>query len=78
MTRARISTTVDADLWERARAVRRPGTDSSLVEAALQALIDQHRAAEIDAAYAKYDEKPLTELDAWGDLASFRAAAAGS
>lgn len=78
MTRARISTTVDADLWERARLLGERRTDSSVVEAALQALIDQHRAAEFDAAYAMYDEKPLTEPDAWGDLASFRAAAAGS
>jgi hypothetical protein len=29
------------------------------------------RAAEIDAAYAVYDGRPLAEPDAWGDLASF-------
>jgi hypothetical protein len=31
--------------------------------------------AEIDASYAAYDEHPLDEPDAWGDLASFLAAA---
>ena len=36
------------------------------------------RSAEIDAAYAVYDERPLDELDAWGDLASFHAAAGAS
>jgi hypothetical protein len=33
---------------------------------------------EIDAAYASYDEHPLDEPDAWGDLASFRDAAGAS
>lgn len=33
--------------------------------------------AEIDAAYAAYDEQPLDEPDAWGDLASWRAATDG-
>jgi hypothetical protein len=33
------------------------------------------RAAEIDAAYAAYEERPLDEPDEWGDLASFRDAA---
>jgi hypothetical protein len=36
------------------------------------------RAAEIDAGYAAYDEHPLEEPDEWGDLASFRRAAAAS
>jgi hypothetical protein len=34
--------------------------------------------AEIDASYAVYDEHPLKEPDEWGDLASFRRAAAAS
>jgi antitoxin MazE5 len=38
----------------------------------------RHRAAEIDAAYAAYDEHPLSEPDEWGDLESFRFAAAAS
>lgn len=33
---------------------------------------------EHDAVYAAYDEHPLAEPDAWGDLESFRAAAAVS
>jgi hypothetical protein len=33
---------------------------------------------EIDAAYAAYDMHPLNEPDEWGDLASFRAAAAAT
>lgn len=78
MTRARISTTVDADLLAEARGIDDGATDSSMVEAALRALLDRHRAATIDTAYAAYDEHPVTEPDAWGDLASFRRAAARS
>jgi hypothetical protein len=37
-----------------------------------------HRAAEVDATYAAYDEHPLDEPDEWGDLASFRRAAGAS
>lgn len=29
-------------------------------------------AEDLDAAYAAYDEHPIEEPDAWGDLASFR------
>lgn len=36
------------------------------------------RAAELDASYAAYDKIPLETADEWGDLASFREAAAGS
>jgi len=36
------------------------------------------RATEIDASYGAYDEHPLDEPDEWGDLASFREAAARS
>ena len=53
-------------------------TDAALLDRALAALVDRHRAAEIDAGYAVYDERPLKESDAWGDLASFREAAAAS
>lgn len=42
------------------------------------ALLDRHRAAEIDASYAAYDAHPLDERDEWGDLASFREAARSS
>ena len=73
MARIRLSTTVDADLLESARKVT--GTaDSSLVDEALAALLARHRSAEVDASYTAYDEHPLDEPDAWGDLASFRRA----
>jgi hypothetical protein len=37
-----------------------------------------HRAGEIDASYAAYDDNPVSEPDEWGDLQSFREAAAVS
>jgi post-segregation antitoxin (ccd killing protein) len=78
MPRVRVSTTVDHDLLEEARA-RTPGlNDAALLDAALHALVARHRAAEVDAAYAAYDERPLDEPDEWGDLASFREAAGTS
>ena len=77
MPRIRLSTTVDAALLEGARAVRSGSTDASLVDEALAALLARHRSAEVDASYAAYDE-PLDEPDEWGDLASFRRAAAAS
>lgn len=43
-----------------------------------QARLSAHRNAEIDAAYAAYDEHPLDEPDEWGDLASFHEAASKS
>ncbi|HET8588809.1 MAG TPA: hypothetical protein VFM01_04190 [Nakamurella sp.] len=49
-----------------------------MIEEALRALLARHRSAEIDASYAAYDDHPLDEADAWGDLASFREAAARS
>ena len=77
MARTRISTTVDADLLANVRTVSgKP--DSALMDDALAALLAQHRAAEVDAGYAAYDEHPLDEPDEWGDLASFRGAVAAS
>jgi post-segregation antitoxin (ccd killing protein) len=78
MARARISTTVDADLLARARRSRSGVADSALIDEALAALLARQRAAEIDAAYAAYDAHPLDADDEWGDLASFRAAAGAS
>jgi post-segregation antitoxin (ccd killing protein) len=66
MPRTRISTTVDAELLARARTARSGLADSRLIDEALRALLARQRAAEIDASYA------------WGDLASFRAAAGES
>lgn len=78
MSRTRLSTTVDADLLDTARNLRVGITDARLVDEALEALLSLHRAAEIDASYVAYDTHPLSEPDAWGDLASFRRAAAAS
>jgi hypothetical protein len=78
MARTRLSTTVDANLLDVARRLRAGITDASLVDEALEALLSLHRAAELDASYAAYDAHPLDEPDAWGDLASFRRAAAAS
>ena len=78
MSRTRLSTTVDASLLEDARRVRSGSTDAALVDEALAALLARHRSAEVDASYAAYDEHPLDEPDEWGDLQSFRRAAASS
>jgi len=76
MPRVRVSTTVDEGLLSRARDLKVGSTDAALLDEALTALLARHRAGEIDAAYAAYDHHPLDEPDAWGDLASFREAAA--
>jgi len=78
MPRTRISTTVDAELLQDARAARAGLSDAALVDEALAALLVRHRAAEVDAGYAAYDLHPLEEPDEWGDLAAFRRAAARS
>ena len=73
-----MSTTVDAGLLDGARRIRAEATDAALIDEALRALLMRHRAAEVDAGYAAYDEHPLDEPDEWGDLASFREAAGAS
>ena len=78
MTRVRVSTTVDEELLEGARALQVDSTDAQVLDQALAALLARHRAAEIDREYEAYDERPLDESDEWGDLASFREAAAAS
>ena len=78
MSRIRLSTTVDAALLAEARRLRSGTTDASLVDEALAALLARHRSTEVDASYAAYDAHPLDEPDEWGDLASFREAAASS
>jgi hypothetical protein len=78
MSRVRVSTTVDGDLLGSARRLRSKLTNAALLDEALEALVVRHRATEIDAAYSAYDEHPLEEPDEWGDLASFRDAAAKS
>lgn len=78
MARIRVSTTVDESLLANARRLRSDLNDAALLDEALGALVTRHRAAEIDAAYAAYDDLPLDGSDEWGDLASFRQAAASS
>ena len=78
MARVRVSTTVDEQLPANARAARSGRPDSALIDEALAGLLARHRTAELDAAYTAYDEYPLETADEWGDLASFRAAAAAS
>jgi hypothetical protein len=78
MARVRVSTTVDERLLAEARRTRSGLTDSALIDEALAAQVAPNPTAEIDAAYAAYDEHPLDADDEWGDLASFRAAAGAS
>src|SRR5215217_6419762 len=78
MARTRLSTTADAELLESARRVRAGVNDAALIDEALGALLLRKRAAELEASYAAYDEHPLDEPDEWGELASFRQAAAAS
>jgi len=78
MNRIRLSTTVDAELLGTARSVRSGVTDAALIDEALGALLVRHRSAEVEASYAAYDEHPADEPDEWGDLASWRQAAAAS
>ncbi|MCP5026264.1 MAG: DUF2191 domain-containing protein [Actinomycetia bacterium] len=76
MPRVRVSTTVDETLLTTARQLRADLNDAALLDEALTALAALHRAAEIDQSYNAYDRHPLNEPDEWGDLASFREAAA--
>jgi hypothetical protein len=78
MARTRLNTTVDAEQLDAARRVRSGVTDAALIDEALAALLARHCANDVDASYAAYDAHPLDEPDEWGDLASFREAAAAS
>lgn len=78
MPRVRISTTVDEALINQARWLRAGSTDAALVDEALRALLAANRGAEIDSAYAIYDDQPINQPDEWGDLGSWRKAAGTS
>ncbi len=69
---------MDAELLNGARGLRSGATDAALIDEALRALLARHRSAEVNASYAAYDEHPVDEPDEWGDLASWRQAAATS
>ncbi len=76
MPRARVSTTVDAELLSRARLVLAGTKDHALFDEALAALLAAHRAAEVDARYeTAYEEHPIDEPDGWGDVAGWRQSA---
>ena len=76
MAKVRISTTVDGDLLQQARACCDGAKDASVMERALKALVAEHRATEIDRRIdSAYREHPLDEPDEWGDLASYMSAA---
>jgi hypothetical protein len=78
MPRIRVSTTVDEQLLRDARSALSTLNDAALLDKALAALLARQRAVEIDVSYRAYDEHPIEEADAWGDLASFREAASAS
>lgn len=69
---------MNEQLLDNARKLRSGLTDAALIDEALEALLIRHRSAEVDASYKAYDEHPIDEPDEWGDLASFRRAAAAS
>ena len=78
MARSRVSTTVDEKLLTDARTANPDHTDAKLFDEALTALLARSRAAAIDESYRAYENHPLDEPDAWGDLASFRISAAAT
>ena len=78
MGRVRVSTTVDEQLLTEARTALAGRSDAAVIDEALRSLMMRYRRAELDAAYAAYDHHPLDEADEWGDLASFRDAAAAT
>lgn len=80
MTRARISTsTFDRQLLDDVRRVHAGTTDAELVDEALTALLRSYRSAQIDAACeSAHQDQRLEDQDEWGDLASFRSAAAAT
>jgi len=79
MARIRLSTTVDRGLLDRARKAHAGTTDAELIDEALAAMLLRYRAAEIDDAYdIAYRNHPINEADEWGDLGSFRNAAAAT
>jgi len=78
MSRTRLSTTVNQQLLDDARRLCSGITDAAPIDEALSALLRSYRSAEVDATYSAYDRHPLDEPDEWGDLASFRRAAAVS
>ena len=69
---------MDEHLLTDARRALSGQPDAVVIDTASRSLLLRYRSAELDAEYAAYDAHPLEEPDAWGDLASFREAAAAS
>ncbi len=67
---------MDGSLLADARRLRSGLNDAALLDEALSALLARNRSVEIGASYAAYDDQPIDEKDAWGDLTSFHEAAA--
>ena len=65
MARIRLSTTVDSALLTAAKPPHRDHR-RRIGRWAFRALLARHRAAEIDASYAAYDELPADQPDEWG------------
>ena len=78
MSRVRVSTTVDQALLADARRAMNGQPDAAVIDEALRSLLLRRRSAKLDAEYVAYDAHPLDEPDQWGDLASFREAAAAT
>lgn len=69
---------MNGELLSNARSLRSGLTDAALIDEALAALLAQHRRSEVDASYSAYADHPLEQPDDWGDLASWRRAAAAT
>ena len=69
---------MDEHLLTDARRALEGQPDAVVIDEALRSLLLRRRSAELDAEYAAYDAHPFEEPDEWGDLASFRRAAAAS
>lgn len=78
MARTRISTTVDDDLLNQARAINPDHKDSSMVEEALRLLLKRHHDEQIAAQYARAYANGNDAVDEWGDLNEFLDAAVAS
>lgn len=79
MRRTVINASVDTSLLDAVRQGHRDRTDAELLEAGLSALLPTLPVELLEQRYAAaYSAHPIDEPDAWGDLESFRRAAAST